>query len=116
MGGEADSYYEYLLKLYVQNPNEQTVVYRDHWLKAMRDMRQALVKKTFTGRVFLAHLDSRRVFLAHLDSRRRGSFWRIWTVGGGVLEGSEEVMGARDYRNIFLCRVQKIYLLVGTRQ
>ena len=67
LGSMNDSYYEYLLKVYVQDPfgggcpkcgspGTNNWQYRDLWLLAMREAKQTLVQRTEKGHVYLSRL------------------------------------------------------------
>mmetsp|Transcript_35470 Transcript_35470/g.102151 ORF Transcript_35470/g.102151 Transcript_35470/m.102151 type:complete len:515 (+) Transcript_35470:49-1593(+) len=56
MGGAGDSYYEYLLKHWLQTGKKQTAL-KDKWRQAMSDMQRTLVDKTAGGRTYLAQID-----------------------------------------------------------
>lgn len=116
MGGASDSYYEYLLKLFVQNPSASTEQYLSTWVLAMREMQRRLVQTTADGHVFLARRDylddsTPDYVMEHLDCFAPGMLMLGAKTLSELKEGAREAPGAgvgrsvsveeiRDYENL----------------
>ena len=53
LGAMGDSYYEYLIKQWIQN-GKRDIRYKNLWLKAMGELMDRLVVKTKKGTLFVA--------------------------------------------------------------
>lgn len=82
MGAMGDSYYEYLIKTYVQTDHKE-VEWKDVWKKAMSEMQQRLVRKTQGGLTYVS--DEQNEFLTD-DMGHLACF-----IGGNLIYGSRHI-------------------------
>jgi len=87
-GAMGDSYYEYLLKMYLQTSRTEPE-WKDQWLKAMDEMQQRLIKKTRSGLVYIAEENKGK-------TRHKMDHLACF-VGGMLVLGARE-LPARDVR------------------
>jgi len=60
LGAMGDSYYEYLLKVWIQTAKTEPV-WKDTWKQAMAEMKNRLVKRTNTGMTYVAEENNGRI-------------------------------------------------------
>jgi mannosyl-oligosaccharide alpha-1,2-mannosidase len=90
--GGADSFYEYLLKMWMYNANPNNLIYRDRWIKAVESSMRNMASHPIPGLNNITFMQSWQA------DKRKGNFSQHLTCfdGGNILLGGQ-VLGRRDF-------------------
>ncbi|KAF2433600.1 glycoside hydrolase [Tothia fuscella] len=90
--GGADSFYEYLLKMWMYNASPSNLIFRDRWIKAVESSMRNVASHPITG------VNNITLMQSWQADRRKGNFSQHLTCfdGGNILLGGQ-VLNRRDF-------------------